>query len=606
MEQGARTADRNASGTTRAHRTAERLRRVVDWFAAPVVAAGAEEARVRTAVGMGLLMTVVFVALATVHAIARSYVEAVANLVLAAVMLGAPLAMRITRRYAIVINGTLLLAYLVVVFIGGSQRGAGVNAGTVALAEIPLFGTLLLGPRVGALWVVLCCAASAALGFAGQAGIVQGRFPIDTKLFDDHVVLVIVTLTLYLIAALYERGRAQGLDHIAALEAVRRQTEREKLEAQTQARVARSERLASLGRIAAAAAHEINNPLSYVTNNLEYLQQQAFAKEPEPASALAEALDGVRRIQRIVADLKVYARPSEEAIESVDVESALATAVKMAEGRTRSKARVLLELGQVPRVIGSESRLVQVFLNLLVNAAQAMPEGHAADNRILIKTSVAGSQVEVRIEDTGAGMTKDVASRVGEPFFSTKPDGMGLGLTVCESILAQIGGTLRIESEPRKTVARVLLAQGDSAFETEQRAPTSNAPASPRRARILIVDDEALVARAIGRHLRNHDVRIAGSGREALEIIDSGEGFDLILCDVMMPELSGMDVYSAVEQRHPDLRRRIVFMTGATFTDRAFEFCSAVPNTVLPKPVETARLLDILNELACAEGTVRQ
>ena len=587
----------------RVQQAAQRMRRVVEWCAAPVVAAGADGARVRTAVGMGLLMSVVFVALSTVHAVARSYVEALANLVLAAVMLAAPLAMRITRRYALVINGTLGLAYLVVVFIGGSQRGAGVNAGTVALAEIPLFATLLLGPRVGALWVVLCCAASAALGFAGQAGIVSGRFPIDTKLFDDHVVLVIVTLTLYLVAALYERGRALGLDHIAELEAVRRQTEREKLEAQTQARVARAERLASLGRIAAAAAHEINNPLSYVTNNLEYLQQQAAPDEPESASALAEALDGVRRIQRIVADLKVYARPSEEAIESVNVDSALGTAVKMAEGHTRSKARVLLELGDVPRVIGSESRLVQVFLNLLVNAAQAMPEGHALNNRILIKTSVVGSQVEVRIEDTGAGMTKDVSSRIGEPFFSTKPDGMGLGLAVCQSILAQIGAELRIDSEPGKTVVRVLLAQGEAGSDREQRAPTSKPPASPKRARILIVDDEALVARAIRRHLRDHDVRIAGSGREALEIIDSGDDFDLILCDMMMPELSGMDVYSAVVQRHPDLQKRIVFMTGATFTDRALEFCSAVPNTVLPKPLETARVLEILDELGRAEAS---
>jgi CheY-like chemotaxis protein len=239
-------------------------------------------------------------------------------------------------------------------------------------------------------------------------------------------------------------------------------------------------------------------------------------------------------------------------------------------------------------------------LNLLVNAAQAMPEGHASENRILIKTSAAGSQVEVMIEDTGAGMTKDVSSRIGEPFFSTKPDGMGLGLAVCQSILAQIGGALRIESEPGKTVARVLLAPGAAASDREQRAPPSKAPASDRRARILIVDDEALVARAISRHLRDHDVRIARSGREALEIIDSGEYFDLILCDVMMPDLSGMDVYSAVEQRHPDLRKRIVFMTGATFTDRALEFCSAVPNTVLPKPLETTRVLDILDELGRA------
>jgi signal transduction histidine kinase/ActR/RegA family two-component response regulator len=586
------------------------FRQLIEWFVPARVAKGAEGPRAVMAVGIAILMSFVFVVLATTHALTTSFREAAANLMLALGMLIGPLVLRLTGQYPPVINGTLGFALAAITFLVAAERGAGINAATVALAEVPLFATLLAGPRTGAVWAALACAASAALGAAGHAGLLRSRAPGGAGLLNDHAVLIVVTLTLYLVATLYERGRAAGLAHIAALEAERRKSELDKLEAQAEARLAQSERLASLGRIAAAAAHEINNPLSYVANNLEYALDGTHEAAPgsEASIALGEALGGVRRIQRIVADLKAYSHPGANASSEVDVRRALDAALKMADWRTRQSARIELDLAEVPPVRGNEARLEQVFLNLLVNAAQAIPGGRAESNRIAVRARAEGAHVVVEIEDSGVGMTDEQARRVGEPFFTTKPEGMGLGLTVCQSILAQVGGDLSFESGPGRTVARVRLEAGGGAARAEgagrpggaARAEGAGRPggaAAPngRPAQVLVVDDEAMVARAIQRSLHGHAVRIAPNGREALALFDAGERFDLVLCDLMMPDVSGMDVYDAVRARHPDMLDRIVFMTGGAYTKRTQEFRASVPNAFLEKPLETTKLLDLLS-----------
>jgi signal transduction histidine kinase/CheY-like chemotaxis protein len=577
---------------------ADRTHTLVSWFVPAAVAASPEGPRARSAVCIGLLMALVFIVLATTHLIARSAREAVANVVLSLLMLGACLGIRYTGRYLLIVNTTVALAFAVVIFIGAGERGAGINAATVAMAEVPLFATLLCGPRIGALWLLLSCSASAILGVMGQSGLVENHLDPQMRLFDDHVVLIVVTATLYLVAALYEQGRSEGLVHIATLEADRRTTEVEKMEAQAVARVAHAERMASLGRIAAATAHEINNPLSYVAHNVQFVLQRLESStqaQAEMAPALEEALDGVRRIQRIVSDLKMYARPEDEAVGSVEVRRSLKRALKMAEGHTRSKAEVSFDLDPVPRVLGNDTRLVQVFLNLLVNAAQALPEGHAADNRIVVRTRAADGWVKVEIEDSGAGIPGDLLNRIGEPFFTTRREGLGLGVAVCKSILARVGGDLVFESRPGRTVAQVRL----KICETDSFGPVESS-SSPRAtalvpARVLIVDDEPLVARAIRRNLGGHEVQIASSGREALALLDAGQRFDLVLCDLMMPDVSGMDVYAAIRDRHPDMTGHIVFMTGATFTDRGQDFRAQLGDIFLEKPIDMAQLWAVID-----------
>jgi CheY-like chemotaxis protein len=167
----------------------------------------------------------------------------------------------------------------------------------------------------------------------------------------------------------------------------------------------------------------------------------------------------------------------------------------------------------------------------------------------------------------------------------------------CERMLGRFGGELAMENGHPGAVARVSL------FAVERVGPPAQAEPSPHprpaqigRRRILVVDDEPLVARAIRRHLTDHDVQVVTSGREALQLLGSGEPFDTVLCDMMMPDLTGMDVYDALRERHPDIVERFLFMTGGTFTDRMRDFRMSVGNPFLDKPVQLAALRAALAE----------
>jgi two-component system cell cycle sensor histidine kinase/response regulator CckA len=313
-----------------------------------------------------------------------------------------------------------------------------------------------------------------------------------------------------------------------------------------------------------------------------------------------DAIDGAVRMKLIVADLYQFTRPAKPTGDHGNVADAIGAALKMAASHLRSKASVHTDIGPVPPVRGDTMRLTQVFLNLVVNAAQAMPEGHAADNRVDIRAWVENEQVLVEIEDTGEGMPPDVIERASDAFFSTKPtgQGLGLGLALTHTILESAGGKLKFESRPGRTVARVWLALAPKIEEAVLQNPPAPSHTSTKREKlaVLIVDDEASLARALSRVLRDHEVSIAASGREALQLIQEGREFDLVLCDVMMPELSGMDVYEAIERDHPEWLDRVVFMTGGTFTERARAFQERIPNTFLSKPIEAATLLGVIQE----------
>jgi signal transduction histidine kinase/ActR/RegA family two-component response regulator len=541
--------------------------------------------RPRLAVAISFLVGAVLVVLAVAHLVAGHRGEALVNLALSAAIGAGPFVLRKTGRYALVVNASLAVAVVGLFAIGVFERGAGINAATVALAEIPLFATLLLGVRSGTAWAVFSCVASSALGGLAYLGIALRR---SLDLLNDEVVLVVVTGTLYLVAVLYERGRSRSLAQIAELEARRHRTELEQLKVTSDARVAQAERLASLGRIASAVAHEINNPLSYVQTNLEFVATETREGHDELRAAVDESLDGIRRVRQIVLDLHQFTRPAESE-SGADVTASIEAALKMAASHLRPRATVEVVVPPMPRVRGDSDRLTQVFLNLLVNAAQAMTEGHAADHRVEVRAEERDGAVLVEIADTGAGIPPDVIHRVTDPFFSSKPtgEGLGLGLAVSHAILESIGGALSFESRPGRTVARVRLVA--LARSSVAPAPSEDqATSPPKTTAILIVDDEPFIGRALSRHLRAHAVTIARSGAEALALIEGGARYDLILCDMMMPELSGMDVYEAVQKKHPELLESFVFMTGGTFTTRAQAFRETVQNVFIAKPIDVA------------------
>jgi PAS domain S-box-containing protein len=398
---------------------------------------------------------------------------------------------------------------------------------------------------------------------------------------------------------------------IACVMVLRDITERKNL----QARLVMADRLASVGTLGAGVAHEINNPLAYMLVNLhliqsglEQLKDVVAVSAIEPLQQLAqETTEGAERIAGIVRDLKTFARGEQDArLSAVDVRRAVELACKMADNMLRHRARLVLDFENVPVVEANESRLGQVFLNLLLNAAQAIPEGEPADrHEVAVRIrALAPGHVVVEVRDTGSGMTPEVLSRVFDPFFTTKPvgEGTGLGLSICHGIIESMGGTISAESTPGKgSTFRVVLRMASQEMEAPTRTgsrlalPSAKAP----RARVLVVDDEPNVTSSLQRVLSSeHEVATANSGHDALKMLSSDRGFDVILCDVMMPGMTGMDLYAELARAAPEVTGRVVFMTGGAFTPRAVSFLQGVPNPKIGKPLNLEELRMLITRRA--------
>jgi CheY-like chemotaxis protein/two-component sensor histidine kinase len=313
--------------------------------------------------------------------------------------------------------------------------------------------------------------------------------------------------------------------------------------------------------------------------------------------AVSDADEAAERVRVIVRDLRVFSRSEEDRREPVDVQRVLESSLRMARNELRQRARVVRRFDPVPAVDGNEPRLGQVFLNLLVNAAQAIPEGQVERNEITVSTRLERGQVVVEVADTGEGIPPEVLPRIFDAFFTTKPIGVGtgLGLTICHRILASMNGGIEVESEVgRGTRFRVTLALANLEEEEEVTAAPP-APGKDRRASVLIIEDEAPLGRLLERVLAPHKVVVMTRAREALARIETREHFDIILCDLMMPEMTGMDFYQRLIGLRPEVAARVVFMTGGAFTAGAREFLERVPNLRLDKPINTALLRHIVD-----------
>jgi len=251
------------------------------------------------------------------------------------------------------------------------------------------------------------------------------------------------------------------------------------------------------------------------------------------------------------------------------------------------------EYGAAPRVLAEEGQLARVFMNLLLNAAQATGDGGAANHTIVLRTHTnAAGRAVVEVTDDGPGMSEDTLQRIFDPFFASAPENaeIGLGLAICHSIVTSLGGEIDVDSELGKgTTFRVSLPPARSlspAAPAPRRPPTLPAPAptTSQRARVLVVDDEIAIGKAIRRILVcDHDVTLESDARVALDRL-LHETFDVVFCDLMMPNMSGMDFFDALAQRSPEQAARIVFLTGGAFSPRSAEFLRESQNVCLPKP----------------------
>jgi PAS domain S-box-containing protein len=368
-----------------------------------------------------------------------------------------------------------------------------------------------------------------------------------------------------------------------------------------QERLVIADRMVSVGTLAAGMAHEINNPLAYVTANLDVVLEELQAiGGGSPSSRIKdlegmvlEARGGSERIRKLVRELMTFSRPEAERRAVIEVRPVIELAIGMAFNEIRHRARLVKDYGAIPPVCADDARLGQVFINLLVNAAQSIAEGNVEDNeiRIVTATDEAGRAV-MEIRDTGPGVPAAVIGRIFDPFFTTKAVGVGtgLGLSICHNIVTGMGGEITVRNNAgRGATFRVVLPASGRPVEPNP-IVSREVVAASRRGAVLIVDDEPAVGVILGRVLRDHDVTLLTRAREAVDLIVGGKHFDVIISDLMMPDMSGIELYNELVRRQPDAAQRMIFISGGAFTEGASSFLDRVANERLEKPFDAEKV----------------
>jgi nitrogen-specific signal transduction histidine kinase len=383
-----------------------------------------------------------------------------------------------------------------------------------------------------------------------------------------------------------------------------------------------SDRLASLGALAAGVAHEIDNPVAFIslaTGQMNRLIDQAKRREPGAHDRLremaGEITESAARIAEIVGELKLFTRIPEGASACpVDINRLLQTAITLTSADVRRHARLEVNLGALPLAPGAFAGLGHAFANLLINAAQAIdskregavPGAQREPDVVRVTSSMQSGAIVVRIDDTGIGIEEKMLPRIFDPFLKVRTGGQGagLGLAIAYDLVRRLGGDIRVASSTATgTSFEIVLplepaqAAGDDAGVARLGDPGVG-PASipPERTlsplrRVLIIDDERTLVKALARQLsERYDVDTASTATDALAQL-SVNAYDAVVCDLRMPEQSGPAIYAEVESRSPAQASRFIFTTGGSygaFDDEPHARAEATGLPVLEKPFDGA------------------
>jgi signal transduction histidine kinase len=441
-------------------------------------------------------------------------------------------------------------------------------------------------------------------------GIARQDFQVRASVRGTNDVLEAIAVGLNMLA-----------EELASEVASRRELERAHAELQrAEARLIHAGKLAAVGQLASGVAHEINNPAMGLEAALAIIDRTFSAIESELAPALLaeeelaaqvrgaraateDAVEAVSRIRRLTGDLRTFARTDDERLVPVMLDEVVAVSCRLAEPTVRPRAELEIALGAVPSVRGSRGRLGQVVTNLLVNAAQALPEGASQRHRVRIRTELAGDQVLLSVEDSGPGVPEDQRERIFEPFFTTKPEGVGtgLGLALVAEIVRSHAGTIRVTSG----------VDGGARFEVRLPVAAEALPEPPpppvappaARPRLLLIDDEPMILRLFSILLADScEVVTTGSGAKGIAVLEHDRNFDVVLCDLHMPGVDGIAVYERVSELEPSLLDRFVFTSGGAVTARAREFLDRVQPNLLAKPFPPEELFALIQKTAQKGG----
>lgn len=355
------------------------------------------------------------------------------------------------------------------------------------------------------------------------------------------------------------------------------------------------QRLAALGRLAAGVGHEINNPLQYLVFQLEAIRASLGpSASRETHESLQEALDGARRIGGVVTSLRTYGVRSDQ-FRAINMREAVEAALRIASPQLRHRVQLTSDLQSVPFVLGDEGQLVQIILNPLVNAAQALqhvPDATTPHILVRLHTTPLGD-AELIITDNGLGFDPSVLPQLGEPYVTTRAHegGSGLGLFVTRGLVATHGGTLTFDNAPEGGARVRICIPVAPEGATEARSVHPRTTPAVRSARVLVVDDEAPLLIVMKRLLERlgHQVTAVPDGETALQRLAT-EHYDVVISDLTMPRISGAMLAAALAEHHTHLRRRLIILTGGATTEADETFLARDDVTVLTKPVSLAEL----------------
>lgn len=412
-------------------------------------------------------------------------------------------------------------------------------------------------------------------------------------------------------------GTIIGVAGVAA--DITRRVKSEEESVQLRRRVADAERIESLGKLVSGVAHELNNPLAAILNFTEDLLLDL--RDPDERQALEIIQAQALRSRTIVRDLLTFVRRGHERPKVVQAPGPIIASLLRALKPglpVGVRLRSTVDDSETPIDL-DRAGFEQVLTNLVTNAAQAAPAGH-----VWVTARRDGDWYEVRVEDDGSGIREEHLSRLFEPFFSTKPvgQGVGLGLSVSLGIMQQHGGTLEGHNRdpddgggarfvmrlPVSTQPLPKVTPPEGAAVPRRRASLTPVPGVPT---LLVVDDEAPIRRALRRYFerRGWVVDEAEDGRDALAMLSSRHSamrFDVVLCDLKMPGVSGPELYERLRQTTPEVLPRIIFVTGDVTGEAAAAFLGQVSGPVLEKPFELAAVGAIAEELrASLAGNAR-
>lgn len=370
-------------------------------------------------------------------------------------------------------------------------------------------------------------------------------------------------------------------------------SDRKKLQAHMMA----TDRMTALGQLAAGVGHEINNPLCYVMMNVEILIEQMKENNLKTYDKRVSTIQkGLERIKTVVGDLKTVSRgTTDETLTHVEINSVLESVLSMMQNEIKHRAVLKYSPTITEPIWIDETRLAQVLLNIVVNAAHSIPVGHVDTNVIEVRTYMDEfDHVVAEIKDSGCGMSEDIQKRIFEPFYTTKPmgSGTGLGLAICQSIVNQFQGRITVKSTVGVGTTFCVSFPG-ATQEIPANVVMATVPVvAESLGQVMLIDDDEEILEVLQEMVSiKHDWLGFTNARAALEVLKDNQMFDCIICDLMMPKMSGLQFYKAVAELAPHYVNRIIFLTGGSFTAETDTFLKSPGIVFCEKPIDSRALL---------------